>query len=187
MITLAFFLEELSAKVLLEGMLPRFLPMEKIVLRFVYFDGKQDLEKQLVRKMRGWRTPRTHFIVLRDQDAGSCEDVKARLKALCHEAGHPEALVRIACREIESWYLGDLEAVEKAFGLNGLKQHQQAQKFRSPDQLHNPSTELEKLTDGRYQKVSGSRGIAPHLGLEGNNLSKSFHVFLNGLSALVAA
>ena len=79
MITLVFFLEELSARRLLEGLLPRVLPMDRVVLRFVVFEGKQDLEKQLVRKMRGWRTPNTHFVVLRDQDSACCEDVKQRL------------------------------------------------------------------------------------------------------------
>ena len=56
MITLVFFLEELSAKALLEMLLPRFVQEDKFVLRFVPFEGKQDLEKQLVRRIRGWRT-----------------------------------------------------------------------------------------------------------------------------------
>ncbi|MBW2735372.1 MAG: DUF4276 family protein [Deltaproteobacteria bacterium] len=183
MVTLVFFLEELSAQKLLEGLLPRFLPMERFSLRFIPFEGKQDLEKQLVRKMRSWRTPDTQFIVLRDQDAADCKDVKARLVALCSEAGHPNALVRVACRELESWYLGDLCAVEKALGVKGLRTHQNAVKFRDPDHLSNPSMELERLTRGTYQKVSGSRAIGPHLDFQERNRSRSFRVFISGMTS----
>jgi len=72
-ITLVFFLEELSAKALLEGLLPRMLPMDQLLLRFVVFEGKQDMEKQLARRMRLWRTPNSYFIVLRDQDSSDCK------------------------------------------------------------------------------------------------------------------
>ncbi|MBT3219465.1 MAG: DUF4276 family protein [Proteobacteria bacterium] len=181
MITLVFFLEERSAKALLEGLLPRVLSMDEFAIHYVPFEGKQDLEKQLVRKMRGWRTPETHFVVLRDQDNGRCKDVKKRLFGLCHKAGHPEALIRIACRELESWYLGDLAAVEKALQINGLAKKQLSKKFRNPDQLHKPSHELRRLTTGLYQKIAGSRAIGPHLDLEGKNHSKSFRVFISGL------
>ena len=48
MMTLVFFLEEPSAQEMLKGILPKILP-ENIQPRFVIFDGKQDLERQLVR------------------------------------------------------------------------------------------------------------------------------------------
>ncbi len=65
MITLVFFLEEPSAKEMLNGILPMILP-ENIVPRFVIFEGKQDLEKQLVRKLRLWNMPNSRFFILRD-------------------------------------------------------------------------------------------------------------------------
>lgn len=70
------------------------------------FKGKQDLEKQLVKRLRGWRSPDTKFVVMRDQDAADCHDVKARLVELCRQAGKPETLVRVACRELESFFFG---------------------------------------------------------------------------------
>lgn len=73
-----FLLEEQSAKNLLEGLLPKLLP-EGVQAYFMVFQGKQDLEGQLVRKLRGWQRPDSVFVVLRDQDAGRCEDVKKRL------------------------------------------------------------------------------------------------------------
>jgi len=150
MITLVFFLEERSARELLEGLLPRFLPMDKVTPRYVVFEGKQDLEKQLVRRMRLWRTPNTHFVVLRDQDSAVCQDVKRRLVELCLEARRPGVLIRVACREIESWYLGDLAAVEQALGTSGVARRQGKQKFRDPDHLGSPSRELASLTDRHY-------------------------------------
>ena len=48
---LVFLLEEPSAKDLLEGLLPRLLP-EGWAVYYLVFDGKQDLEKQIVRELR---------------------------------------------------------------------------------------------------------------------------------------
>ncbi len=78
MITLVFCLEEPSAKEMLRGLLPKLLP-DDVTPRFVVFKGKQDLEKQLVKRLRGWRKPNSRFIVMRDQDAGDCHDVKDKL------------------------------------------------------------------------------------------------------------
>ena len=44
---LVFMLEEQSARAMLEGLLPKLLPAE-VTPRYVVFEGKQDLEKQLV-------------------------------------------------------------------------------------------------------------------------------------------
>lgn len=54
---LVFFLEEPSARAMLEGLLPRLLPAGWEV-KYVIFEGKQDLEKQLPRKLLGdWHSP----------------------------------------------------------------------------------------------------------------------------------
>lgn len=71
MITLVFFLEEPSAEEMLKGILPKILP-DYVVARFIVFQGKQDLEKQLVRRLKLWRAPNSLFLVLRDQDSGDC-------------------------------------------------------------------------------------------------------------------
>ncbi len=182
---LVFLLEERSAEELLRSLAPRVIPPE-VETHYLVFEGKQDLEKQLVRRLRGWLRPETRFVVLRDQDAGDCRTVKRRLVDLCSEGRHPEAVVRIACRELESWYLGDLAAVEKGLGLPGLARHQAKAKFRSPDSLSSPSQELQALTGGQYQKVAGSRAIGAHLDLTAN-CSPSFQAFLGGLRRCLGA
>jgi len=47
-----------------------------------------------------------------------------------------------------------------------------------------PSEELNKLTNGIYQKVAGSRAIGGYLNLE-NNSSRSFIVFLSGIKKVL--
>lgn len=146
---LVFLLEERSAKVMLEGFLPKILP-EHIVPRYIIFEGKTDLEKNLSRKLRAWLNPQTRFVVLQDQDSGNCTDVKNNLVRLCNQAGKPNTLVRIACRELESWYIGDLKAVEHGLGLSGLAKQQDKRKFRNPDMLNNAYEELSKVTARKY-------------------------------------
>lgn len=181
MTALVFFLEEPSAGEMLKGVLPRVLP-EGISVEYRPFEGKQDLEKRLPRLLRAWRRPDCRFVVIRDQDTGDCQIVKRRLVNVC---SNPDVLIRIACRELESFYLGDLAAVEKGLGLKGIARKQNGRKFRNPDRLGSPSQELERLTKGRYQKVLGSRLIGPFLSLEGNR-SHSFGVLVSGIRSLFA-
>lgn len=180
---LVFLLEEESAQAMLQSLLPRLLPQD-IKIRYLTFEGKQDLEKQLVRKMRGYLNPEARFVVLRDQDAHpDCKAIKAKLLSLCHDAGRSNVLVRIACRELESFYLADLTAVENALGLEKIAKHQLSKKFRQPDTLGSPSRELDTLTKGRYQKFSGSREIGRHLDIA-NTRSPSFHHLVTGIQRI---
>lgn len=171
---IVFLLEEISARSFLESLLPRVLSQD-IHYRLIAFDGKQDLERQLTKKIRGYKNPYARFIVLRDQDSEpDCRALKQRLLNMCAEAGrHDHSLIRIACTELETFYLADLHAVEVALGINGISARQQNSKFRSPDRLANPNRELSALTGKIYQKVSGSRAIGKHIDIE-NDRSPSF-------------
>ena len=182
--TLVFLLEELSMKAFLEGLLPRVLP-EGVGYTLVPHEGKSDLEQSIPRKLRAWRTPDTRFVVVRDQDSGSCVEIKQRLLALCAEAGRPDAMVRIACRELEAWFLGDLAAVEATFGATGPGAKQRRRKFSDPDHLGSPSRELHALVPG-YGKVAGAREMGPAIDFESCR-SHSFRVFLDGVRRLAGA
>jgi len=178
---LVFLLEEPSAKAMLESLLPRILDV-RITPRCIPFEGKQDLEKQLIRKVRAFQNPHARFIVLRDQDSHpACVDLKKRLLDLCAATGKAErCLVRIACRELETFYLADLLAVEKGLAMDGLSGLQQSRKFRNPDLLGSPNAELKTLTKSAYEKVAGSRAIGQYLALD-NARSPSF---LNLIAAI---
>ena len=168
---LVFLLEEDSAKVLLQGIVPRMVSSETPI-RYIVFEGKQDLERRLEQKLRNYLNPEARFIVLRDKDSSDCLGVKQKLKEVCSRAGKPETVVRIACHEIESWYLADLNALGIAYGKN-LKGFQDQQKFRNPDGLGNPVQELKRLVP-EYQKIDGSRRIGALLDIA-NTRSRSFY------------
>ncbi|NNN06725.1 MAG: DUF4276 family protein [Elusimicrobia bacterium] len=180
---IVFFLEELSAEALLKGLLPRILPNAP-PCKYVVHEGKQDLEKRLEQRLRGYRVPGARFVVLRDQDSADCRAVKNSLRNKCAAGAHPDVLVRIACREIESWYLADLRAVERGLGVKGLASRQQEKRFRDPDSLPSPAKELSKIAPS-YQKIGGSRLIGPHLDVR-NTRSTSFRHFVNGIRGLAA-
>lgn len=183
---LVFLLEEPSARAMLESLLPRLLEGD-VRYRLIPFEGKQDLEKQLERRIRGYQNQNARFIVLRDQDSHpDCRELKVRLLALCQNSGKGlNCLVRIACKELEAFYLADLQAVGAALGMNRLAVQQGSRKFRSPDNLENPSRELMVLTQNRYQKVGGSREIGKYLQLE-NERSASFKSLIAGIRRMAA-
>ena len=116
---IVFLLEDYSMKVLLDGLLPRLFP--ELSFLCVPHEGKQDLEKSLPRKLRAWREPGVRFVVVRDNDGADCRDLKSRLVALCASGGREDALVRIACQEVEAWYLGDPEALAAVYGEPTLR------------------------------------------------------------------
>ncbi|UYM18192.1 DUF4276 family protein [Endozoicomonas euniceicola] len=180
MIQLVFMLEEHSAKILLESLLPRVLPPEVSFLCIPH-EGKQDLEKSIPIKLKNWNVPNSWFVVIRDKDQSDCTQLKQRLQEICEASGRPETLIRIAVHELESWFLGDLAAVGAAFDQPRLAGRQQSKKFRNPDALANAQEELKKLVKG-YQKVAGARKISPHLSLN-TNKSVSFQHLLSGLQA----
>lgn len=182
---LVFCLEEPSAEVMLQGLLPKMFPDNNVAIRYMTFDGKQDLEKQLPRKLRGYQNPLAKFIVLRDQDSYlDCKILKNKLLNICETAGKYNVLIRIACRELETYYLADLAAVELGLQITGLVKSQGKKKFRCPDYLGSPSKELSVLTKGRYQKVGGSRSIGPYLDID-NTRSNSFKNLVSGIRKII--
>lgn len=172
---IVFCLEELSARRFLEALFKR-INENHIPVRFIVFEGKQDLEGQLGRRMRGYRNTEARFIVVRDQDGSpDCGAIKRRLIEICDDAGRPNAVVRIACHELEAFYWGDLAAVEKALDMTGLSAFARRAKYRDSDAIVNPGRELSKITNGAYQKVSGSGRIGQHIEIN-RCTSRSFQV-----------
>ena len=181
MTKLVFLVEEPSMADLLDGLLPRLFP----ALRFqcIPHEGKQDLERSIPRKLRAWREPGARFVVARDQDSGDCRQVKARLTDLCRKGGRADTLVRVVCREIEAWYIGDPEALARAFPearRRPLRKLNRA-RYRNPDTVVRPSDAIAKQIP-EFRKRLGARRMADHLSRE--NRSRSFQVFLEGVERL---
>lgn len=182
---LVFFLEGRSEEGMLRGLLPKILP-DEIRPTLVIFEGKQDLKKQLPIKIKGWTRPCLGFVVLQDQDGADCVVEKNKLKEICEKSGAKSYIVRIACHELESWYLGDLKSVSLALGIPNLEKFQNKKKYRNPDALGNPTEELKKITNHVYQKANSSRKIGAYLfDRIHENTSQSFKVFISGVQSFI--
>lgn len=179
---LVFMVEERSMEEALTNLLPSLLPPGFRYL-VIPHSGKTDLLASIPRKLRAWRTPDTRFIVLVDQDLGDCIELKEKVVGLCSQAGRPESLVRIVCRNLEAWFIGDFAAIESAYSVDLGYQRNKA-KYREPDQIAYPARELDKLLNG-YSKIKGARQISGKMNIHSNR-SGSFNCFIQGLLRLTA-
>lgn len=177
---IVFLLEEASMSEVLNRILPRILP-DGIDFICIAHNGKTSLKDSIPKKLRAWLAPDVRFVIVHDKDSNDCRTLKADLMALALEANRPDTLVRIICTELESWFLGDLDAVEMAYHLN-LAKVKQKSKFRDPDRIANAKEELRKLIPS-YQMISGSKSIAEYMNPH-NNKSCSFSVFISGVQRL---
>lgn len=175
-----FLLEEPSAQELLKVIVPQIIG-DTYPTRYIVFDGKQDLEKRLTFKLKHYCNPAAVFVVVRDQDSGDCIKIKTELQKKCEESGKHHFLIRIPCHELETFYLADLSAVEKAFGVFVTKL-QNRKKYRNPDTLSNAKEELQKLCPA-YTEVAGSKKIAPFMSVS-NTRSISFFHLVNGIKKI---
>ena len=121
-------------------------------------------------------------MVLRDNDGADCRKVKARLQDLCRRGGREDAVVRIACQELEAWYLGEPDALAEAFGRDAVRRISGRARFRDPDSVVHPSGAVRDLIP-EFQKTSGARRMAEFLSREGNR-SASFRCLMQGIERL---
>ena len=165
----------------LDELLPRLFP--ELCFKCVPHEGKSDLERRVPQILRAWRTPNTRFIVMRDQNGGDCLKVKERLKTLCERGARPDTLVRVVCRELEAWYVGDQSALAAAFPdvAGRIRQALRRSRFRDPDAVVRPAAALSDLIPA-FQKRSGASAMGKLLSRQ--NSSHSYQVFLEGVERL---
>lgn len=182
---IVFLLEEPSMKILLEMLLPRLFPGWVLGVNFlcVSHEGKSDLDISVPRKLSAWRIPNDRFVIVRDNDNTDCRKLKAKLLNICAKSGRPDTLVRLVCQELESWYVGDLTALAAAYDERRLDTPALRKRFNHPDEWQKPSAELERLIPS-FQKGSGARRMGQHLGQAESNRSKSYQVFLEGVTKM---
>lgn len=179
-----FLLEEPSVKGLLEHLLPRIFPGWTPGQQFlcVPHEGKSDLDKSVPRKLAAWRFPDDRFVIVRDNDNANGPQLKAKFVAICAANGKPNALVRLVCQELESWYLGDLPALARAYNDPKIDSPANRKRFIDPDSWQKPSTEVARLAPS-FQKGGGARTMGDQLDIVANR-SRSFQVFVSGVTNL---
>jgi Domain of unknown function (DUF4276) len=170
---------------LLRGVLPKVFPewVENQHWIAVPHNGKSDLEASVPRKLRAWNRPDDRFVIMRDNDGGDCHRHKRRLLQLTVGKPSDQILIRIVCQELESWFLGDLEAVKTAYPRAARNITATHRKFPDPDRMTNAAQELNQITEVPG-KVGRAKAISGHMNVEAN-VSLSFQVFVSGLKRLV--
>ncbi len=180
--------EELSMAIFLEQFLPFILPHDYRVNENCFVrphEGKSDLQKSIPKKMKQY----PHFgypvkvLIIHDQDSNDCVELKNALLELAATTTNIPLVVRIACRELENWYLGDLKAVEALYPETRATSFIGKAKFRTPDNLGG-AFELEKMTK-RFSKTQAARDIPKLMNIEANT-SYSFQQFRIGLHKLLS-
>ena len=174
-------LEERSAEEVLNTVLPKAFPIDGFSFLCIPHDGKSHLRKSIPRKLRAWKEPDVQFVILHDKDASDCFVLKNDLILLTKKSCRTDTLIRIICTELESWFLGDLDAVEKAFSVD-LAKIKNKTMYDDPDAISNAKQELQRLVP-QYQPISGSRNISKFMDIT-KNKSKSFNVFISGIQQL---
>ena len=180
--------EEASMEYFLRGFLPRVLP-EDYKLDVNCFirphEGKSDLKKSIPKKMRAY----PHFgypvkdLIVHDQDSNDCMELKQSLMALTQTSIHNiPLLVRIACRELENWYLGDFISLENVYLEINAGLLSRKAKFRNPDNVFG-AQEISLLSDS-FSKTAAARAMGSIINVD-SNASPSFRQFVNGLLNIV--
>jgi len=129
----------------------------------------------------GRRQSPPRFVVLRDNDGGDCKTLKARLLTLTPRRVVARVKIRIVMQELESWYLGDLDALWRAGLIAREVAEAQRRKaiLKNPDAIQNAKIFLKtKIVAGG--QIELARRIGPHLKIA-DNRSRSFHAFVGAL------
>lgn len=177
--------EEPSMEECLKVILPK-LVSNDWVLNQNYFirkhQGKSDLKKSIPTKVNAFRYSHepVAVIILHDQDSSDCKILKHSLIESCGITTIP-ILIRIVCKELESWYLGDLEAIERAYPRFNCNNYINKAQFRNPDNL-NAKDKLKKILP-EYKEIFSSKEISKYMNIR-QNRSESFKQFIIGIEGI---
>ena len=169
-----------------------FLPRVGIAKeRFVVmpFKGKGDLLGNFHLRIRRWREPGARFVILVDQDEDDCKRLKRDITESAREKCAIQSerlLVRIACREAEAWYLGDIAALQEAYPDARPSVWRSISRRKNPDDIRPPKPSGILANIPGFAKRDAAERMGDILGrkwLESveNNRSASFRCFASSL------
>ena len=198
---LYFLVEEPSMEAFLEEVLPRTLTNRQY--RIIVFRGKQDLKKNLVSRLRGYKRflqQDCRIFVLVDRDDDDCRELKAELETCAAEGGLVtrsqgggawQVVNRIVVEELEAWYFGDWQAVRQAWPRVSPNIPGQA-RYRDPDAIKGGTWEaFERILQraGYFKaglaKIEAARAVGAYID-PSRNRSRSFTAFRDALAEAVS-
>ncbi|MEH2378757.1 MAG: DUF4276 family protein [Nostoc sp.] len=189
-----FLVEEYSTEVTLNLIVPKIIGNIH-TFKIHNFQNKDRLLKKLPERMQvyskfipdDWR-----IVIVVDQDRENCQELKNKLckasSIVTREKGNI-VLHRIAVEELESWFLGDVQAIRVEYERIPASLSQKT-KFRNPDAITGGTWEQLDRILKRYgyetglQKIDFAEKVSPHMDVE-NNLSRSFQIFRDGLRSII--
>ena len=199
-----FLLEEPSMAVFLENVLPQLLSPEH-TFKTVPFRGKPHMLANLEARLQGYRSglQGVRIVVLVDQHEQDCHKLKHFLERAARNAGlvsksgaesggHFLVLNRIVVKQLESWLLGDSQALREAYPRVHIDPSRK-KGLRDPDAISGDAAAalLRVLKHAGYHsrlsrlpKGDVAERISTHMRLEGNR-SRSFRVFIDGLRKMI--
>lgn len=181
--------EEISMDYFLRGLLPRILPNDYSLDENCFIrphEGRSDLMKSIPRKVQAYQKygyP-VKVLIIHDQDSNDCITLKKSLENLCSKAPSIPAIVRIACHELENWYLGDIETLVNLYPEIRSKNIKKKRKFKNPDSVYG-AYEIGQLSKN-FSKTSAARSMGETINIDSNS-SPSFKQFIVGISKLIRA
>ncbi len=123
---------------------------------------------------------RVRVFIIHDQDSNDCLELKNRILQECN--AQIPTVVRIACLELENWYLGDLPGVELVYPKVNSAALQNKAKYRNPDRLAG-SEEMKNLTKD-FSKIGAAKKMGTVINFD-TNRSVSFNQFVSGFHKLM--
>ena len=178
-----FLLEEQSMKSALKALLPKIIPDKQYKL--IPHNGKMDLKQAIPKVVPSLsKNENAKIVIIQDKDNDVCLKLKNELLSLTRNAKCP-ILVRIACEELEAWFLGDMRAIERAFPRFKADNYINKKPYRKIDKIKKPSLVLKKLIpELKDYDIFPKRKIAEAISYQMNideNRSTSFKNLVTGL------
>ncbi len=189
MICLYIFAEEESFKVVSDIILPQLID-ENISFKVYPHQGKQDLEKAIKNTVPTIsKIPGARIIITRDQDQENCLDIKKRIDDSIKEKCNAPYKIRILCRQLENWFLGDLGAIEKSYSGFKASHYENKAEYRDIDSIQNAAQVLQNLIpefkNQQYlPKLKTAQTITTNMDITSNR-SKSFQNYIKAIQELI--
>ena len=137
------------------------------------------------------KIPGSRIIITRDQDSANCLKLKAELDEIAKANCFCPYKIRIVCQELESWFLGDLDAIENAFQRFRSDNYRGKAELRNVDAINQPSEYLLKIlpefSGARHlPKLEVAEKVSQNMKID-RNRSTSFRHFIQSIRELTAS
>jgi len=169
-----FLVEDYSMRKFLEGILPR-LGFEEHLFEIKHHRGKEDLISHLNQIIPTLSKRAQQIIVIIDRDKQDCVALKNNIKEKMVWCSC-EHKIRIACYELEAWFLGDMKAIAKCSHRFKARFFQGKKKFRDVDNIEKPSRVIEEIVPDWKERYSSkpqfAKEIAHFISLERQRISQ---------------